>query len=69
MEPNPCAEERRLILELICPWAGSLQASLRWYKGHRIAALGGLTAEQLVEQGRTRDVLEYLRHIGEGGYA
>lgn len=57
------------VLEKIEPWAGSRQEALKWYRTHTIAALGGFTAQELVERGRTGEVLEYLRHIQNGGYA
>lgn len=69
MELRSNAEARRFILEQIEPWAGSPSAALLWYQGQRISALGGLTPEQLVGLGRGSDVLEYLRHINDGGCA
>ncbi|QTF93849.1 XRE family transcriptional regulator [Halomonas sp. BM-2019] len=57
------------ILKRIETWAGSLSAAWSWYRAYPIAALGDLTAEELVAQGRADDVRAYLAHIAEGGYA
>ena len=57
------------ILDQIASWAGSRAAARAWYQSYPIASLGGLTAQQLVTQGRTREVLVYLDHIRQGGYA
>lgn len=62
-------EQTQTILEKIEPWAGSRDAAQSWYRNHSIAALGNLTAADLVAQGRANDVLTYLAHIEEGGYA
>ena len=57
------------ILQRISPWAGSLSAAWSWYRSYPIASLGGLTAEELVADGRADDVRAYLSHIAQGGYA
>lgn len=57
------------ILTLIEPWAGSRRQAEAWYHSHPINTLGGLTAEQLVNQDRFDDLKEYLMHIGAGGFA
>ena len=57
------------ILKRIEPWAGSTSAAWSWYRTYPIAALGDLTAEELVSQGRADDVRAYLSLIAEGGYA
>lgn len=59
----------REIIEQIEPWAGSGEAAWAWYRSFPIAALGGQTAEQLVAQGRKEEVLAYLDHSDQGGYA
>jgi len=56
-------------LKHIEPWAGSLRAAWSWYRSYAISALGGLTAEQLILQGRSDDLQEYLSYIAENGYA
>lgn len=57
------------ILNRIEPWAGSISAAWSWYRSYPIASLGGLTAEELLAQGRANEVREYLFLIAEGGYA
>jgi len=57
------------ILQRVTPWTGSLSAAWAWYRSFPIAALGDLTAEVLVADGRADDVRAYLTHIAEGGYA
>ncbi|MGP9666369.1 hypothetical protein ACT3TY_17335 [Halomonas sp. AOP22-C1-8] len=62
-------EQIQTILEKVEPWSGSRDAAEAWYRNHSIAALGNLTAADLVAQGRANDVLTYLAHIEENGYA
>lgn len=57
------------ILKRIEPWAGSISAAWSWYRTYPLAALGDITAEELVRRGRVDDVRAYLSHIAEGGYA
>ncbi len=59
----------REVLDLIEPWAGSRTAAWAWSQTYAIPALGGLTAEQLMMQGRAHDLMAYLAHVREGGYA
>lgn len=61
--------ETASILTQVAPWAGSLNAAWDWYRSFPISSLGGLTAAQLVVQGRADGVRSYLVHISEGGYA
>lgn len=62
-------QRAQIILDRIEPWAGSRAAACAWYQTYPISALGGLTAEQLVTQGRTQEVIAYLAHTRNGGYA
>lgn len=57
------------ILPRIEAWAGSREAACRWYREKPIPSLGGLTAQQLVARGKMADVLSYIEHIDQGGYA
>lgn len=57
------------ILDKIEPWAGSRSSAWAWYQTHPISALGGLTAQQLVAEGRAYEVIAFLDHIHQGGYA
>lgn len=61
--------QTKKILEKIEPWAGSQNAAWVWYRTYPIAALGGLTAENLVVEGRTNELIQYLEHIREGGFS
>ncbi len=65
-QPGSAAD---LILDRVEPWAGSREAAEAWYRAYHIAALGGLTAEHLVADGRAAEVLRYLEHIREGGFS
>lgn len=57
------------ILDLVEPWAGSRSAARAWYQTYTISVLGGLTAEQLMDQGKADEVIAYIAHISQGGYA
>lgn len=59
----------KVILPRVEVWAGSREEALRWYRETLIPALGDLTAQQLVARGRMADVLSYIEHIDQGGYA
>lgn len=60
---------RRQIQDRIETWAGSRLQAEAWYRFYSIAALGGMTAEQLINQGRAHDLVAYLDHIEFGGYS
>lgn len=62
-------ELTQAILDLVEPWAGSRNAARAWYQTYTISALGGLTAEQLMAQGKADEVIAYIAHIHLGGYA
>lgn len=62
-------EQIQTILDKVEPWAGSREAAQSWYQNYPIAALGNMTAEALVAGGRYKDVIVYLAHIEECGYA
>ena len=57
------------IIGRLVPWAGSRESACDWYLNYPIAALGGLTPEELVNEGRVQDLVSYLNHIEDGGYA
>lgn len=63
---DPDAE---VILSRIETWASSREAAEDWYRYTPIPALGGNTAQQQVAKGGVNDVLAYLDHLGQGGYA
>lgn len=47
---------------------GDLKAATSWYLNDRISIFDGLTAEALVQQGRTLAVLRYIQ-TPEAGFA
>ena len=57
------------ILDQIEPWAGSRSSAWAWYQTYPISALGGQTAQQLAAQGKAYEVIAYIAHIRQGGYA
>ncbi len=61
--------DEKVILPRIEAWSGSREAACRWYREKPIPSLGGLTAQQLAARGRVAEVLAYLEHIDQGGYA
>lgn len=64
------AEKLRLksqILTRVSEFSGGQQA-VEWYRSAPIAALGGRTAEQIVEDGEGSSVIAYLHHKSLGGF-
>lgn len=57
------------ILNRVLPWTGSVNAAWAWYRSQPLPGFGDSTAEQLVKDGYSKDVLEYLEDISNGGYA
>lgn len=57
------------ILRRVSGWAGGEEQALAWYRSQPIAAFGGLTAESLVNNGQSGQVMEYLDGISVGGFA
>ena len=57
------------IIHRITLWAGSERQALAWYRGEPIPAFGGLTAENLVKNGKAAAVGDYLDHLERGGFA
>ena len=46
--------------------SGDLKKAASWYFADRIDVFGGSTAEELVLQGRARDVLRYIESLEAG---
>lgn len=61
--------ETTVILRRAQSWAGSEAAAWAWYRSTSIPSLGGLTPEELVARGQSDDVMAYLNHLVDGGYA
>lgn len=45
------------------------QAAERWYRGRPLSGFSGLTAEQMVEQGRAIEVVEYVEAVDAGVFS
>lgn len=58
-----------LITSRISQWAGGTIQAIKWYTTYPVPAFGGKTAMQLVEEGKTDAVLEYLDSIENGDFA
>ena len=57
------------VLRCTAPWAGSVEMAWAHYRSYPIPALGGMTPEALLASRRADELLEYLQHLDEGGYA
>ena len=57
------------IIHRITLWASSKRQAHAWYRGEPIPAFGGLTAENLVKNGKAAAVGDYLDHLERGGFA
>tara|TARA_R110001583_G_scaffold193295_1_gene361352 strand:+ start:2458 stop:2856 length:399 start_codon:yes stop_codon:yes gene_type:complete len=57
------------ILNRVLPWTGSVASAWAWYRSQPLPGFGDLTAEQLVKDGYSQAVLDYLEEIANGGYA
>lgn len=60
--------EAKILCELHA-LAGDREQAESWYRSAPIPALGGRTAQQLVESGEGKAVVAYLRHLSLGGFA
>jgi hypothetical protein len=57
------------VLNRVLPWAGSVHQAFAWYRAQPIPSFGDLTAEDLVREGRTDELMAYLSRIAAGGSA
>lgn len=57
------------IISKIIPWAGNRYLAYAWYRSEPIPAFGGRTAENLVTEGKSNVVKNYIEHLALGGYA
>jgi hypothetical protein len=46
--------------------SGDVHRAVSWYKNEPLSAFASKTAEQLVREGRTEDVLQYLVSLEAG---
>ena len=58
-----------LIINRVIPWTGSLFQAYAWYRSEPLPGFGDLTAETLVKQGHSAQIMAYLDRIAEGGFA
>ena len=56
------------ILNKVEPLMGSSITAYAWYRSEPLPSFGGLTAEQLVKDGRANSVRRYLDRMMAGGY-
>lgn len=57
------------ILNKVEPLMGSPITAYAWYRSEPLPSFGGVTPEQLVKEGRSNDVRQYLDRTMSGGYA
>jgi len=57
------------ILNRVSDWCGGPIQALAWFRSQPLPSFGGLTAEDLLNAGRTDALRAYLRRVAEGGYA
>lgn len=66
--PDTSSSDRERILRAATELNGDPAVALDWYRCERIAVFDDETPEQLVNEGRTDDLLRYLRSL-EAGFA
>ncbi len=57
------------IINRVQPWAGTVNQAFAWYRSQGLPSFGGMTAEELVKDGRADAVKQYLARINIGGFA
>lgn len=57
------------VLNKVEPRFGSALMAYAWYRSEPLAGFGGLTAMQLVRDGRAGDVLDYIDAVDAGIFA
>lgn len=57
------------IIDRLEPRVGSALMAYVWYRSEAMAGFSGLTAMQLVQDGRAREVLDYLEAVNAGIHA
>ena len=57
------------ILNRVEPRFGSALIAYAWYRSEPLAGFGGLTAMQLVREGRAAEVMEYIDAVDAGVHA
>ena len=59
----------RLFPAAILPFAGSALIAYAWFRSEPLAGFGGLTAMQLVQDGRAAEVMDYIDAVDAGVHA
>lgn len=57
------------VLNRVAPRFGSALIAYAWYRSEPLAGFGGLTAMQLVREGRADEVMEYINAVEAGVHA
>jgi predicted transcriptional regulator len=57
------------IINRVSEWSGSVGQAFAWFRSQPLHSFGDKTAEDLVKEGRTKAVKDYLSRIADGGYA
>lgn len=57
------------LIDIVLDGGGTADDAMNWYVSQPIPALGGLTSQKLVNNGRASAAKAYLEHIRLGGYA
>ena len=57
------------IINRVAHWAGSPGHAFAWFRSQPLPSFGDKTAEDLVKEGRSQAVKDYLSRIAEGGFA
>jgi len=57
------------ILNKIIPWSKNINQAYKWYKTEPLPSFAELTAMELVKQGKSGVVMQYLERIDKGGFS
>jgi hypothetical protein len=66
MESRQYVRESARVIAAAIELAGNAAAAESWFRNHRIADFNDKTAEVLVSEGRTEDVLRYIEMLAAG---
>lgn len=59
-------EELRCVLIAAASVSGDMQAAINWFRNSGLAPFSGKTAQEVMADGRTRDLLEYIDSLHAG---
>jgi hypothetical protein len=66
MESSQCARESVRVITAATELVGDAAEAESWFRNHRLADFNDKTAEVLVSEGRTEDVLRYIEMLSAG---